>query len=205
MLLFYMAFASMASMAVMGKALISEKVISYPRSNRTASTMRKKSYPGSFRSLSSTSRLASPPASSPHSHRSINKTRPSNERTHAGNPATSTLRFHCFSYPGAPAMDRSEIFEIKGKSFKSDGCWRDNRDRAIEKLEGKHPLLKESDYRSRVNALMKCAEVALAKNLPMFALQNGGQCFGGIDTGKTFRKYGPSAACCDGNAKGGRR
>lgn len=43
---------------------------------------------------------------------------------------------------------------------------------------------------------MKCAEVALTQNFAMFALQNGGQCFGGKDAEKTFRKYGTSTACC---------
>ena len=68
--------------------------------------------------------------------------------------------------------------------------------RAIESMEGKHRLLRDVEYRSRVNALMKCAEAALDKNISMFALQNGGQCFGGKSAEGSFRKYGPSAACC---------
>ena len=80
--------------------------------------------------------------------------------------------------------------------FKSIGCWKDNQDRAIGLLEGNHRLLKDPDYKARVNALMKCAEAALDKSLVMFALQNGGQCFGDKNAEKSFRKYGPSTACC---------
>ena len=88
------------------------------------------------------------------------------------------------------------IYLLNYTAFKSIGCWSDTSVRAIETLEGKHALLKDPDYKSRVNALMKCAEAALATNLTMFALQNGGQCFGGKNAEKTFRKYGPSTACC---------
>ena len=80
--------------------------------------------------------------------------------------------------------------------FKSIGCWSDTSVRAIKPLEGQHPLLKDLDYRSRVNALMKCAQVSLEKNLEMFALQNGGQCFGDKNAETSFRKYGPSTGCC---------
>ena len=66
----------------------------------------------------------------------------------------------------------------------------------MEILEGKHRLLKDPNYKSRVNALMKCANAALDMRLVMFAVQNGGQCFGGKDAEKTFMKYGPSAGCC---------
>lgn len=80
--------------------------------------------------------------------------------------------------------------------FKSIGCWKDDPNRAIELLEGKHRLLKDPDYKVRVNALMKCADAARNMSLVMFAVQNGGQCFGGINAEKSFRKYGPSTACC---------
>ena len=56
--------------------------------------------------------------------------------------------------------------------------------------------MKDLDYKNRVNALTKCAEAALNMGLVMFAVQNGGQCFGGKDAEKSFRKYGPSTACC---------
>ena len=80
--------------------------------------------------------------------------------------------------------------------FKSIGCWTDNMAaRAVAPLEGKHPLLKDSNYKARTNALMKCAEVALDKKFKLFALQNGGQCFGQGDQYDSYKKYGPSYGC----------
>ena len=65
----------------------------------------------------------------------------------------------------------------------------------MESLEGKHSHLKQHDYRTRVNALVKCAEAADEQDLKLFALQNGGQCFGGKNDENTYRKHGPSAEC----------
>ena len=80
--------------------------------------------------------------------------------------------------------------------FKSIGCWADSpKNRAMESLEGKHSHLKQHDYRTRINALMKCAEAADEQDLNLFALQNGGQCFGGKNDENTYRKHGPSAEC----------
>ena len=56
----------------------------------------------------------------------------------------------------------------------------------MESLEGKHSHLKQHDYRTRVNALVKCAEAADEQDLKLFALQNGGQCFGGKNDENTI-------------------
>lgn len=80
--------------------------------------------------------------------------------------------------------------------FKSIGCWTDNvSDRAINSLEGKHPLLKDPNYRARTNAFMKCAQAAMDKNYKLFALQNGGQCFGQRHQVDSYKKFGPSINC----------
>lgn len=79
--------------------------------------------------------------------------------------------------------------------FKSAGCWRDTWERAIPTLEGKSKYLKEVDYKARTNALMKCAKAAKSLGLTMFAVQNGGQCFGGKGADKTYKKYGASVTC----------
>lgn len=68
-------------------------------------------------------------------------------------------------------------------------------ERAIKILEGKHPLLKDTNYKARSNALMKCAEAALDKKYKLFALQNGGQCFGQGDQYDSYKKFGPSIGC----------
>jgi len=62
-------------------------------------------------------------------------------------------------------------------------------------MEKKHPLLYEDDYKSRTNALMKCAEAALDNHFTIFSVQNGGQCFSGKDAEQTFMKYGVSNTC----------
>ena len=64
----------------------------------------------------------------------------------------------------------------------------------MKTLEGKHFQL-QHDYKTRVNALMKCAEAADTQNLKLFALQNSGQCFGGENDVNTYRKYGASTEC----------
>lgn len=80
--------------------------------------------------------------------------------------------------------------------FKSIGCWADSpKNRAMDSLEGKNTQLKHHDYKTRVNALMKCAEAADDQDFKLFALQNGGQCFGGKNAENTYRKYGPSSEC----------
>lgn len=80
--------------------------------------------------------------------------------------------------------------------FQSIGCWADSpEDRAMATLEGKHTQLKHQDYKTRVNSLMKCAEAADENNLKLFALQNGGQCFGGSNNENTYYKYGRSSQC----------
>jgi hypothetical protein len=84
-------------------------------------------------------------------------------------------------------------FSVSG--FKSVGCWRDTWDRAIPSLEGKNPILDEPDYKARTNALIKCAKAAKDLKMKMFAVQNGGQCFGGKDADRTFMKYGVSKTC----------
>lgn len=71
----------------------------------------------------------------------------------------------------------------------------------MESLEGKHSQLKQHDYKMRVNALMKCAEAADDQDLKLFALQNGGQCFGGKNAENTYRKLGPSTECTGNNIR----
>lgn len=68
-------------------------------------------------------------------------------------------------------------------------------------LEGKHLQLKQHDYKSRVNALMKCAEAAIEQGLKLFALQDGGQCFGGANDENSYQKHGVSVECRGSNRR----
>ena len=62
-------------------------------------------------------------------------------------------------------------------------------------MEHKHPLLYEDDYKTRTNALMKCAEAALDNNFTIFSVQNSGQCFSGKDAEQSYMEYGVSKSC----------
>ena len=79
--------------------------------------------------------------------------------------------------------------------FSDVGCFLDKWIRAVPTLEGNHPLLMDSDYKSRSDPLQKCAEAALDKGFQVFGLQNGGQCFAGVNGETTFDMYGPSNQC----------
>ncbi|KAK3721426.1 hypothetical protein QZH41_020680 [Actinostola sp. cb2023] len=131
---------------------------------------------------------------------------PATAPTAAAPMAAPMMYLYTSTYPGTQIPhaipnedtqpDRNEIFTLKGQNFKNIGCWTDNiGSRAITILEGKHPLLSDSNYKARSNALMKCAETALDKKHKLFALQNGGQCFGQGDQFESYKKYGPSFNC----------
>ena len=79
-------------------------------------------------------------------------------------------------------------------AYENIGCFKDKARRAIKSLEGKDPIL-DGSYRTRVNPIAKCAVAAERKRYNMFAVQNGGQCSGGILVAKTYDRYGRSTAC----------
>jgi len=82
------------------------------------------------------------------------------------------------------------------EDYKSVGCYRDTGNRAIPTIEGKDPIL-DGPYRSRKNAIAKCAIAARRKGFYMFALQHGGWCASSATAEKTFDKYGKSRDCQD--------
>ncbi|XP_078603388.1 uncharacterized protein LOC144877354 [Branchiostoma floridae x Branchiostoma japonicum] len=83
------------------------------------------------------------------------------------------------------------------RGYISLGCWRDigGPNRALPKLERTDPRLDGDHYKLRENAVEKCYQVALSRGFPVFALQNGGECFGSADGLNTYNKHGNSAAC----------
>ena len=74
------------------------------------------------------------------------------------------------------------------------GCWRDLPTRAIATLEGRSKLL-SSNWKTRSNPLHACADAAANENLKVFAVQDGGQCFGGPYAQLYYDQYGPSNLC----------
>ena len=76
------------------------------------------------------------------------------------------------------------------------GCYKDTGNRAIPKIEGKDSIL-DGPYRSRKNAIAKCAIAALNRGFKVFAIQNGGWCASSATAEQTFNKYGKSNDCKD--------
>jgi len=83
---------------------------------------------------------------------------------------------------------------VPSLDYVSVGCYKDTGNRAIPTLEGMDPIL-DGHYSHRLNAIAKCAVAALKRKYRIFAVQNGGQCFGSATAQKTFDKYGKSTAC----------
>ena len=87
-------------------------------------------------------------------------------------------------------------------AYNSLGCWKDSASKRVFKnLEGKSSFL-NGHYKSRTNAIEKCFQAALKNDWEMFALQDGGQCFGSSNPALNYKKYGKSNTGCS-NGKGG--
>ena len=89
---------------------------------------------------------------------------------------------------------RSTDTFVRSTGFEIIGCYKDAANRAIQTLEGKDTTL-DGSYHSRTNPIAKCAVAAMRAGYSMFAVQNGGQCFGSATAPQIFDKYGESAVC----------
>ncbi|XP_020631489.1 uncharacterized protein LOC110068454 [Orbicella faveolata] len=87
-----------------------------------------------------------------------------------------------------------------GVIVKSLGCYKDTGRRAIPQMDGRNPLV-TGYYRRRIDAILKCALVALRFGFKVFAVQHQGWCATGPKAHLTYRKYGRSNRCR--NGKGG--
>lgn len=81
------------------------------------------------------------------------------------------------------------------------GCYLDTPDRAIPLLEAIGPQL-DGSYMQRAAAIRRCANAAHQLKIDVFAVQNGGQCFGGPEASLSYNKYGNSTRCAN-NGRGG--
>ena len=86
--------------------------------------------------------------------------------------------------------------------YETVGCYKDTSNRAIQILEGTDRIL-DGSYVSRRNPIAKCAVVAMRRGYSVFAVQNGGQCFGSTTAPLTFNQYGESTACRSDGEGGG--
>jgi len=80
------------------------------------------------------------------------------------------------------------------------GCWKDDIPRALPTLEGNSAILSEH-YTVRTNPIEKCHAAAAEQGSTIFAVQDGGQCFG-ADKKSNYKKHGASTACSS-DGKGG--
>ncbi|XP_078364951.1 uncharacterized protein LOC144649338 [Oculina patagonica] len=92
--------------------------------------------------------------------------------------------------------------------YKSVGCYKDSNERAIESVDGRSnfdfpaPYLLRSDYKTRNQAIQKCALFAKLQGYKMFAVQDGGQCRTSSTAHLTYNKYSESQDCKS-DGKGG--
>ena len=53
----------------------------------------------------------------------------------------------------------------------------------------------DKNYKLREDPLRKCAIAALEKKMKLFAIENGGQCLGGVSITSSYKKYGEAHHC----------
>eukprot|EP00058_Branchiostoma_floridae_P024988 XP_002610478.1 hypothetical protein BRAFLDRAFT_85619 [Branchiostoma floridae] len=87
-----------------------------------------------------------------------------------------------------PLTTRKEVW------YQRLGCWKDSTNRAIPSLEGTDSRLADT-YVYRSNPIEKCYLVAHFRRFTVFAVQDGGACFGSADGLNTYYKYGSSSVC----------
>ena len=56
----------------------------------------------------------------------------------------------------------------------------------------------DGHYTRRSRQVRKCYEAALSLGYDIFAVQDGGQCFGTTNAANTYNKYGQSSKCYGG-------
>lgn len=113
--------------------------------------------------------------------------------------ANTRLRFVFISYKYFDQLATALLTDYVGV-----GCFLDKPDRAIPTLEDIDSILDGSvfSYKSRQNAIVKCAVAARKRGFPAFALQDGGWCAASATALETFYKYGKSSDCKN-DGKGG--
>ena len=84
-------------------------------------------------------------------------------------------------------------------SYELLGCWNDGIPRTLASIDD---IVSETygHYKTRSQPIQNCFDVAKAEGYKIFALQDGGYCYGSIDD-RFYKKYGASTKCSYG--KGG--
>ena len=82
-----------------------------------------------------------------------------------------------------------------GQLYKPRGCFKDSSRTAMGRM------LAGSRLRKGRDAVMACFHLAARRRYRAFGIQNGGECFSGPLTPRTYNRYDPSNRCK--NGKGG--
>ena len=85
--------------------------------------------------------------------------------------------------------------------FESLGCFKDSRPRSLPLLV--ENLRKYIDWNNMTKTVRACAELVQRRGLAIFGIQFYGECWSGVDTWKTYDKYGPSKNCWSGVGREG--
>ncbi|XP_077973745.1 uncharacterized protein LOC120347843 [Styela clava] len=87
------------------------------------------------------------------------------------------------------------IFEIGPGWWTDLGCWKDvQNDRAIPSADA-NLITDSGNPKLRKDAIRLCAEYADSMGFSVFALQDGGSCFTGVNAHTTYNKHGESSEC----------
>ncbi|PFX33592.1 Tolloid-like protein 1 [Stylophora pistillata] len=98
---------------------------------------------------------------------------------------------------GKGGLFANDVYRLTDFGYISLGCWNDSGVHAIPVMEHSDKKL-DDFYKSRLDPLRKCGEVARKRGYPVFALQRGGMCFGGPRAEIDYKTYGISRRCRDG-------
>nr|XP_058966247.1 uncharacterized protein LOC131792849 [Pocillopora verrucosa] len=98
---------------------------------------------------------------------------------------------------GKGGLFANDVYRLTDIGYISLGCWNDSGIHALPVMEHSDEKL-DDFYKSRLDPLRKCGEVARKRGYPVFALQRGGMCFGGPRAEIDYKMYGISRRCRDG-------
>ena len=85
--------------------------------------------------------------------------------------------------------------------YQTLGCWKDTIPRVLPTLEGNGNVrfVLDGHYKTRENVVQKCYEAANSLGMDIFAVQDGGQCFGSpVESSSPYMTIGKSTACLNG-------
>ncbi|XP_039258359.2 uncharacterized protein LOC120334906 [Styela clava] len=101
------------------------------------------------------------------------------------------------SRDGKGGFAENEVYEIISNSkikLRNLGCWKDEAPWAIPGMEQTDADLMDN-FKSRKDAISKCARVAKRNGFKVFVIQSGGWCGGSRTANTNYSKYGKSDLC----------